>query len=131
MKTIAQLLLAAVLLAPAARAQVAAPAPEKPKAACPCDQADFKPLTDKGRAVDAYWDARREYKTASTIAGTAALFALLARDNALLNEAQNSLSSAQGKLSAARMKAEALGGITVPGGDDALVVIKLQKGVDY
>lgn len=122
------LLLAAMLLAPAVRAQVAA-APEKPKASCPCDNSSFKPLTDKARAVEAYWDARREYKVAKTIAETAALIAIFSRNGGLMNEAQNSLSTAESKLWAARRKAAELGGIK--GEDDQTVEIKLQKGVDY
>lgn len=124
------LLLAALLLAQAVKAQVAA-APEKPKASCPCDNSSFKPLTDKARAVEAYWDARREYKVAKTIAETAALIAIFSRNGGLMNEAQNSMSTAESKLYAARMKAAGLKGIVVKGDDDATVEIKLQKGVDY
>lgn len=118
------------------RAQVAAapqPAPvEKPKPTCPCDSSNFKPLTEKARAVEAYWDARRSYRSARTIAGTAGLFAILTRNGGLMNEAQNTLSEAESKLFAARAKAEQFGALKVTGDDiDGTIEIKLQKGVDY
>lgn len=106
-------------------------APVKPEPSCPCDHGNFKPLNDKARAVADYWTARRNYKVAGTIAGTAALFALLARDGGLLNEAQNSLSKASRELDAARSKALSLDGIKVTDGDDKTVELKLKKGVDY
>lgn len=118
------------------RAQVnAAPQPapvEKVKPTCPCDSSNFKPLTDKARAVEAYWDARRSYRSARTIAGTAGLFAILSRNGGLMNEAQNTLSDASSKLHSARAKAESLGALKVTGDDiDGTIEIKLQKGVDY
>jgi hypothetical protein len=118
------------------RAQVVAPpqpAPvAKPKPTCPCDSSNFKPLTDKARAVEAYWDARRSYRSARTIAGTAGLFAILSRNAGLMNEAQNTLSDAESKLFAARAKAEQLGALKVTGDDvDGTIEIKLVKGVDY
>lgn len=137
MKTIA---LAVALLTVASalplRAQVVAapqPAPvEKVKPTCPCDSSSFKPLTDKARAVEAYWDARRSYRSARTIAGTAALFAMFSRNGGLMNEAQNTLSDASSKLHVARTKAEILGALKVTGDDiDGTIEIKLQKGVDY
>jgi hypothetical protein len=119
------------------QAQVVAPAPSpsaapvKPEPTCPCDNANFKPLNEKARAVAEYWDARRQYKIASSISVTAALFALMARDGGLMNEAQNSLSNADSKLHAARSKAVSLEGIKLTDGDDKTVEIKLKKGVDY
>ncbi|MBI2387434.1 MAG: hypothetical protein HYV14_15705 [Elusimicrobia bacterium] len=118
------------------RAQVnAAPQPapvEKPKPSCPCDSSNFKPLTDKARAVEAYWDARRSYRSARTIAGTAALFAMFSRNGGLMNEAQNTLSDASSRLFSARAKAEQLGALKVTGDDlDGAIEIKLRKGVDY
>ena len=105
--------------------------PAVPKATCPCDNPNFKPLTEKARAVQAYWEARRDYNVASTIAGTAALFALFTRSGGLMNEAQNTLSNAENKLFTARTKAESLKGIKLTDGDDKTVQIKLEKGVDY
>lgn len=140
MKTIA---LAVAFLAAASalplRAQVVAsptPGTAKPaepvKATCPCDSSNFKPLTDKPRAVEAYWDARRSYRSARTVATTAALFAYFSRNGGLMNEAQNTLSDASSKLHAARTKAEQLGALKVTGDDiDGTIEIKLQKGVDY
>jgi hypothetical protein len=114
------------------RAQAGPATPvEKPEPKCVCDQASFKPLTEKARAVAAYWEARREYKSASTVAGIAALYAILAHDGGTMNEAQNTLSNAEQKLYPLRMKAEQLGGIKLTGGDDKTVEIKLEKGVDY
>jgi len=137
MKTIA-LALAFLTVASALplRAQVVAvpqPAPvEKVKPTCPCDSSNFKPLTEKARAVEAYWDARRSYRSARTIAGTAALFAYFSRNGGLMNEAQNTLSDASSKLHSARTKAEQLGALKVTGDDiDGTIEIKLQKGVDY
>jgi hypothetical protein len=106
-------------------------APVKPEPSCPCDHGNFKPLNDKARAVAEYWTARRNYNVAGTIGATAALFALLARDGGLLNEAQNSLAKAGRELDAARAKALSLDGIKVTDGDDKTVEIKLKKGVDY
>ena len=115
-------------------AQVAAAppaAPEKPAVTCPCDQSNFKPLNDKARAVAAYWDARRKYKLSSSIAGTVAIFAILARSGGAMNEAQNSLSNARAELDAARSLAVKLDGIKVTDFDDKTVELKLKKGVDY
>lgn len=136
MKTIA---LAVALLTVASvlplRAQVAAtpqPAPvEKPKPTCPCDNSNFKPLTDKARAVEAYWDARRKYNVASTLAGTVALFALISQNRQALYEAQESLNAASSELAVARAKALSLKGIKVVDGDDKTVEVLLEKGVDY
>lgn len=136
MKTTA-LLLAGLMLTSALplRAQVAAtpqPAPvEKPKPSCPCDRSNFKPLTDKARAVEAYWDARRKYNVASTFAGTVALFALIAKDRKTLYEAQEALNAASSELAVARAKALSLKGIKVVDGDDKTVELLLEKDVDY
>ncbi len=104
---------------------------EKPEPKCVCDAYNFKPLTEKAKAVAAYWDARREYKSASTVAGIAALFGVLARDGNALNAAQDTLNKAENKLYPLRMRAEQLGGIKVTNGDDKTVEVKLEKGVDY
>ncbi|MCR4294498.1 MAG: hypothetical protein NUW21_03115, partial [Elusimicrobia bacterium] len=137
MKTTA-LLLAGLMLASAVplRAQVVAgpaagtAAPVK-KPSCPCDNSGFKPLTDKARAVEAYWDARRKYNVASTIAGTVALFALISQNRQALYEAQESLNAASSELAVARAKALSLKGIKVVDGDDKTVELLLEKGVDY
>lgn len=125
--------LAAFLLFSAlpSRAQVEANPESKPEPKCVCSAYNFKPLTEKAKAVAEYWDARREYKSASTVAGLAALFGVLARDGNALNAAQNTLDNAANKLSPLRMKAEQLGGIKLTNGDDKTVEIKLEKGVDY
>jgi hypothetical protein len=142
MKTIA--LLAAAFVAASAsplRAQVravpaappavpAAPA-QPPKVTCPCDDLNFKPLNDKARAVAEYWAARRKHKSASTVSGLFGLFGMIARDPRVLQEAQNALNEADREITAARMKAESLGGIKVPGGDDKVVQILIKKDVDY
>jgi hypothetical protein len=120
--------LRAQVVAGSRAATVAEPVKE---ATCPCDQSNFKPLTDKARAVAEYWDARRRYKSASTVAGAVALFAIIARDGNAMNEAQNTLSAASTELHTARDKAVALDGIKVTDGDDKTVELKLQKGVDY
>ncbi len=104
---------------------------EKPEPKCVCDQSSFKPLTEKAKAVAAYWEARREYNSASTVAGIATLFGVLARDGGALQAAQNTLDNAANKLYPLRMKAEQLGGIKLTNGDDKTVEIKLEKGVDY
>lgn len=106
-------------------------APVKPEPECPCDSSNFKPLNDKARAAAEYWDARRKYGVAKTISTTAALFAILARDGGLMNEAQNSLSKASSDLHAARTKAVSLEAIKVSGDDDKTVEILIKKGVDY
>ncbi len=135
MKTTALLLAGLLLSALPLRAQEAAtpqPAPvERPKPTCPCDSSNFKPLTDKARAVEAYWDARRKYNVASTIAGTVAIFALLSQDRKTLHEAQESLNAASSELAVARAKALSLKGIKVVDGDDKTVELLLVKDVDY
>ena len=138
MKTIALALVVATVFAGVPlHAQVARVAPaeaptlEKRAPTCPCDKDNFKPLNDKARAVAEYWAARRKYNVTSTIAGTAALFGLLAHDVGVLNDAENTLAKASAELSSARTKAINLDGIKVTDGDDKSVEIKLKIGVDY
>ena len=127
--------LAAVLMASSfpLQAQVVAPqAPKQaPEATCDCDHYNFKPLTEKAVAVEAYWKARRKYKIAGTLATTMAIFGLMARDGRAVNEAQNGLSNAASELNAARAKAVSLQGIKIDGEDDKTVEILMKKGVDY
>lgn len=135
MKTTA-LFLAALMLVPSAQAQVAAspqakPA-EKPKASCPCDHPDFKPLTGKARAVEAYWDARRKVKVAAVISGTGAIFSLLFQSPGGLRESTESYDQARSEMWRAKAEAESLGALKVTGDDlDGTIEIKLEKGVDY
>lgn len=133
---LAGLLLASALplRAQVVRAQAGSSTPvEKPEPRCVCDQSSFKPLTEKAKAVAEYWEARRYYKSASTVAGIAVLFAALdpRSSGEALNAAQNTLNDAANKLYPLRMKAEQLGGIKLINGDDKTVEIKLEKGVDY
>jgi hypothetical protein len=117
------------------RAQVAAvapPADEKPKASCPCDNPNFKPLTEKARAVEAYWTARRETKVATVISGTGAIFSLLFRSENGLRQSTEAYDQSRSKMFAAKAKAESLGALKVTGDDmDGTIEFKLQKGVDY
>lgn len=137
MRKITAFALSALILVSTASAQVSrAPAgPVSPikaaKPTCVCDDYKFKALTDKARAVEAYWSARRKYKSTTGVASMFALFGIIAGDQRALNEAQNATSEAATELGFARSKAESLGGIVVKNGDDNTVEIKLQKGVDY
>ncbi len=133
------LALAALIFASAfpLRAQVAAepagkPAPAKPAASCPCDNAYFKPLTEKARAVEAYWDARRKTKIATVVAGTGALFSLLLRSPNGMRESTEAYERARSEMWTAKAKAESLGALKVTGDDiDGVIEFKIKAGVDY
>lgn len=122
------LLLAAMLIAPvAARAQVA-----KVRATCVCDRGDFKPLTEKARAVEEYWHARRKVKVSEVVSGTGLLFGLLARSPEIVGDASRAHEEALSEMRSARAKAERLGALKVTGDElDGTVEIKLERGVDY
>lgn len=136
---IASLALAGLMLASAfpLRAQVAAEpagkqAPAKPAPSCPCDSSNFKPLTEKARAVEAYWDARRKTKIAAVVGGTGVLLSLLFRSQQGLQESTEAYDRARSEMFAAKAKAESLGALKVTGDDlDGTIEIKLEKGVDY
>lgn len=133
------LALAALMLVSTASAQVAgksAPssaAPvEKPKATCVCDNPSFKPLTDKARAVEAYWTARRKTKIATVVGGTGALLSLLFQNLNGMRESTETYDRARSEMWSAKAKAESLGALKVTGDDmDGDIEIKLKKGVDY
>lgn len=137
MKTIALVLVALIVASGVpARAQVAAGSAakpvEKPKPTCVCDAYNFKPLTEKAKAVEAYWDARRTVKTAGVIGGLGLLFGLATRDAGVVNQSEQGYSQAQSKMLDAKLKAEQLGALKVTGDDlDGQIEIKLVKGVDY
>lgn len=103
----------------------------KSRSTCPCDRDGFKPITPKARAVAEYWRARRKYRTTSTVAGSLAIFGVLAHDQSALREAENAQLEAERELEAARTKATELDGIKVLDPKDKDVEIKLQPGVDY
>ena len=139
MKTTA-LILAVMMTAAVSSLQaqvVAAPSgttavPVAPKASCPCDNPNFKPLTDKARAAETYWDARRKVKVATVISGTGAIFSLLFQSQQGLNEATQSYDQARSEMWSAKAKAESLGALKVTGDDlDGTIEFKLVKGVDY
>jgi hypothetical protein len=117
-------------------AQVVAAAPKtaaKPRETCPCSDYRFVPVTEKAKAVVAYWDARRGVKSAGLV-GTFALFGamLSGRPTNSLNDAADALGQAKAKMAAARERAEKLGGLKVTGtGDDAVATITLLLGTDY
>ena len=119
------------------RAQVSAepsakPAPAKTEATCPCDHYNFKPLTDKARAVEAYWDARRKTKIAAVIGGTGALLSLLFMSEQGLRDSTEGYDRARSEMWAAKAKAESLDALKVTGDDlDGDIEIKLKKGIDY
>lgn len=136
MKTIA--LLAAVLAASAlpVRAQVVAvpqqEALKKPKATCVCDASTFKPLTEKAKAVEAYWDARGKVKTATFIGGIGAIFGVIAQDPRIIAKSTEGYEQIRSEMYSAKAKAESLGALKVTGDDlDGTIEIKLVKGVDY
>ena len=130
MKIIA-LLVAGLLMAPAVHAQTVKAA-EPPKASCPCDNPNFKPLTEKARAAEAYWDARRKVKIATVISGTGAIFSMIFQSQQGLNEATQSYDQARSEMWSAKAKAESLGALKVTGDDmDGTIEFKLRKGVDY
>lgn len=129
----------AVLLASSAlplRAQVPA-APDgttvaRPAATCPCDASKFKPLTEKAVAAEEYWDARRTFKTATTIGGIGTLFGVIFRDYNALRESTEAYERARSTMYVAKSKAERLGALTVVGDDiDGAITFHLKKGVDY
>lgn len=136
---ITSLVLAGLMLASAfpVRAQVAAepsakPAPAKPAPSCPCDHYNFKPLTEKARAVEAYWDARRKTKIATVVGGTGLLLSLLFRSQQGLQESTEAYDKARSEMWAAKAKAESLGALKVTGDDmDGTIEFKIVKGVDY
>jgi len=131
---ITALLLAALILSTTAQAQVATvpQAPEKAKATCPCDNPNFKPLTDKARAVEAYWSARRKTKIATVVGGTGVLLSLLFQSQNGLRESTDTYDRARSEMWSAKSKAESLGALKVTGDDmDGDIQIKLTKGVDY
>jgi hypothetical protein len=137
MKKIRAGLLAAVAAAAyptAARAQ-SAPAHKASEPSCPCAENGFTPKTEKARAVQQYWQARRAYKIAGDLNGTIAIFALMAQDGRTVAAAQQSYDEAGEKMLTARQRAEELGGLTVKRGggtvDTDVVTIKLIPGVDY
>ncbi|MBI5199989.1 MAG: hypothetical protein HY925_00250 [Elusimicrobia bacterium] len=104
----------------------------KPKASCPCDQAYFKPLTEKGKAAAEYWQARRHLKSATAVSGTFLLLALAFRDGNTVREAEESYNKAASELAIARDRAEALGAVKVTGGDiEGTIEFKIVEGVDY
>jgi len=137
MRKITALALAALMLVSTASAQVSrAPAdpvsPIKAKPSCVCDQPDFKPLTDKARAVEAYWTARRKTKIASVVGGTGVLLSLLFQSHQGMQESTEAYDRARSEMWTAKAKAEKLGALKVTGDDmDGEIEIKLQKGVDY
>lgn len=105
---------------------------EKPEAKCVCDHPHFQALTDKARAVQAYWEARREVKTSAVISGTGALFSLLLMNTEGIRESTESYERSRSKMFAARAKAEGLGALKVTGDDrDGQIEFKIEKGVDY
>lgn len=107
-------------------------APAKPKPSCPCESGQFKPLTDKARAVDEYWKARRKVKISAVISGTGMLLSLIARDGQSLQESVAAHDRARQELFEARRKAEALDALKVTGDDiDGDIEFRLEKGVDY
>ncbi len=106
--------------------------PPVAKPSCPCDNPNFKPLTDKARAAEAYWNARRKVKVSTVISGTAALFSLLLQSQQGLNEATQSYDHARSEMWEAKATAEKLGALKVTGDDiDGTIEFKLVKGVDY
>lgn len=131
------LALAALMLVSTASAQVSrAPAdpvsPIKVKPTCVCDQPNFKPLTDKAVAVEAYWTARRKTKIAAVVGGTGVLLSLLFQSQNGMRESTESYDRARSEMWAAKAKAESLGALKVTGDDlDGEIEIKLEKGVDY
>jgi hypothetical protein len=134
MKRISLLILAAALIASplGAFAQVAvvAPVPDT----CPCSDYHFTPITEKAKAVAAFWDARRKYHFASGLGTMAVLFtAMTHQPTQALVDAQNSFAQAQNELLQTRARASALGGLKVQGdgGADSPVVVTLKKGADY
>lgn len=137
MRKTTALALAALMLASTVSAQVSrAPAdpvsPIIPKPTCVCDQPNFKPLTDKAVAVEAYWTARRKTKIAVVVGGTGVLLSLLFQSPQGMQESTESYDRARSEMWAAKAKAEKLGALKVTGDDlDGDIEIKLKKGVDY
>ncbi len=127
MKTIALLAVVLAAFALPAQAQEA-----KPKATCVCTAPNFKPLTEKAKAVEAYWDARRKVKTATFIGGIGAIFGVITQDPRVLQKSTEGYEQIQSEMYAAKAKAEQLGGLKVTGDDiGGTIEIKLVKGVDY
>lgn len=134
MKTIALLTVVLAGISLPARAQVSTvPAQtEKPKATCVCDATSFKPLTEKAKAVEAYWDARRKVKTATFIGGLGAIFGVIAQDPRIIAKSTEGYDQIRSEMYSAKAKAEGLGALKVTGDDiDGTIEIKLVKGVDY
>lgn len=134
----ARLLLAALLTLSALPlgAQVVAAPDAKPapkKAECPCSTYGYKPLTEKAKAVDEYWKARRKAKVSAVVSGFGLLFGLAGQSPELANGAVNSYGQVRAELDAARAKAVQLKALRVTGDDleDGAVEFLIEKGVDY
>lgn len=126
------LLLSALALGAAARAENAAEAP-LPNT-CPCSSPRFAAKTEKARAVAEYWSARRSYETVNTVNGLALIFGVMAQSPKMIQDVQNANTglNAREEYLRARARAEDLGGLRVVsrGGKD-LVYVQLEPGVDY
>ncbi|MBI4348503.1 MAG: hypothetical protein HY553_16810 [Elusimicrobia bacterium] len=128
------LALAALLFVSGAAAQTSPPPPApaaKPKPHCPCEHAYWKPLTEKGKAAEEYWRARRRFKSTRVVSSTFFLFAYALRDLNTINEAENSYAAAQSELASARARAESLGAVKVTDDLEGPIEFKLVEGVDY
>ncbi len=107
------------------------PEASKPKLSCPCDQAYFKPLTEKGKAAADYWSARRRYKIATGVSGSFLLLGYLFRDLNTMRDADQSFQEAHSALVVARSRAESLGAVIVTDDLDGPIEWKIVEGVDY
>ena len=137
MKT-ARLLLAALLTLSALplRAQVVAAPGAKPapkKVECPCSAYGYKPLTDKARAVDEYWKARRKAKISAVVSGFGLLFGMAGRSPELAGGSLDSYNRVRADLDEARARAVELKALRVTGDDleDGSIEFLIEKGVDY
>lgn len=113
------------------RQEKAEAAKESPKLrkSCPCDERGFTALTDKAKAVAAYWGQKRRVNVHRNLAGLMVFGALIdQRVWFKIQDEQNSIAHEEGELDNLRAKAVSLGGLVKDGEDYDCV---LKKGEDY